>query len=173
MQPAPDTLAPTGEERFTLLPTTRYVSWVAIATGVLLAALGPSLAWRLLCGGAALAVLLGNWAIGRRRPVLIIDETGYRVEVAGRERFRVLWAEVRRVLHDRSEAAVYVDCGDGRRNLLVPPAAGFAFTFSDRPHLTARILAKLSDKVQEVARLDKLALPAAPPHESPTPKTPR
>ncbi len=149
-----------GEARFTLLPTTRYVGWVAVATGAVLAALGPSLVWQIVSGGAALAVLLATWAVGKRRPILIVDDAGYRVEVAGNERFRVLWSEVRRVLHDRSEAAVYVDCGDGRRNLLVPPAAGFAFTFSDRERLVQGILARLGDKIQEVDRLDKHTLPA-------------
>lgn len=150
-----------AQARFTLLPTTRYVSWVAVATGALLAALAPSLLWRLLCGGVALALLLLTWAVGRRRPVLVLDAVGYRVVVAGRERLRVAWTEVQRVLYDRSEAAVYVDCGDGPRNLLVPPAAGFAFTFSDREGLCARILAQVGDKVQEVDRLDKLPAPAA------------
>ena len=161
MPPSPPT-AP-GEGRFTLLPTTRYVGWVAVATGGVLAALGPSLLWQALSGGAALAVLLATWAVGKRRPILIVDDAGYRVEVAGNERFRVLWSEVRRVLHDRSEAAVYVDCGDGRRNLLVPPAAGFAFTFSGRERLVQGILARLADKVEEVERLDKQSLPARSP----------
>lgn len=152
-----------GEARFTLLPTTRYVSWVAVATGALLAALAPSLGWRVLCGAVALALLLLTWALGRRRPVLIVDAAGYRVEVAGRERLRVAWTEVRRVLCDRSEAALYLDCGDGKRNLLVPPAAGFAFTFSDRERLAQRILLLVGDKVEYVERLDKLpGLAAAP-----------
>ena len=150
-----------GEARFTLLPTTRYVSWVAVATGALLAVLAPSLGWRVVGGGVALALLLLTWAVGRRRPVLILDGAGYRVEVAGRERLRVAWTEVRRVLCDRSEAALYLDCGDGKRNLLVPPAAGFAFTFSDRQRLSERILAIVGDKVEYVERLDKLPGPAA------------
>lgn len=155
MDRAPSQSDSSGEARFILLPTTRYVGWVAVATGGLLAALGPSLLWQVASGGAALAVLLASWAVSRRRPVLILDEIGYRVEVAGHERFRVQWTEVRRVLHDRSEAALYVDCGDGRRNLLVPPVAGFAFTFTDRARLVERILLRVGDKAEEVERLDK------------------
>lgn len=173
MQPPESTPAATLEGRFALLSTTRYVGWVAVATGGLLAALGPSLLWQVVSGGAALAVLLGTWAVGKRRPILIVDDAGYRVEVAGHERFRVLWSEVRRVLHDRSEAAVYVDCGDGRRNLLVPPAAGFAFTFSDRERLVTGILARLGDRVQEVERLDKQTLPAPSTASPPTSTQPR
>ena len=149
-----------GEARFMLLSTTRYVIWVAVGLGGLLAVLGPSLWWRGLSGAVALALLLLNWVVGRRRPVLIVDDAGYRVEVAGGERFRVGWDEVHRVLRDREEAALYLDCGDGKRNLLVPPAAGFAFTFSDRDRLVERILARVGDKVQDVERFDKLPLSA-------------
>jgi hypothetical protein len=151
---------PPGEStQYTLLPTTRYVNWVAVAIGGVLAVLAPSVLWRVLCGAVALALLLLTWVVGRRRPVLILDDSGYRVEVGGRERFRVRWDEVQRVLRDRSEAALYLDCGDGKRNLLVPPAAGFAFTFSDRLGLVERILGRVGDKVQDVERLDKLPAP--------------
>ena len=162
---------PQGEEtRYTLLPTTRYVSWVAVATGGLLAVMAPSVLLRGLSGGMAVALMLLTWAVGRRRPVLILDDAGYRVQVGSRERFRVRWDEVHRVLRDRSEGAVYLDCGDGKRNLLVPPAAGFAFTFSDRVGLVERILTRVGDKVQDVERLDKLPAPApAPPDKVPSP----
>ena len=134
--------------------------------------LAPSPLWRGLSGGVAVGLLILTWVVSRRRPELIVDDTGYRVEVAGRERFRVGWGEVHRVLRDRSEAALYLDCGDGKRNLLVPPAAGFAFTFTDRAALVDRILARVGDKVQDVERFDKLPLAAAPAPVEPTPKIP-
>jgi predicted membrane metal-binding protein len=149
------------EERFPLLPTTRYVGWVALCLGALLAALGSG-GWRLLGGGFAVALAVITLLVQARRPVLIVDDAGYRVEVAGRERFRVAWDEVRRVLRDRSESALYVDCGDGRRNLLVPPAGGYAFTFKNRARLVERIVARLPGQVQDVERLEQLGRPALP-----------
>lgn len=151
-----------GEARFVLLSTTRYVNWVAVGMGALLAAVAPSLLMRCVSGGVALALLILTWAVGRQRPVLLLSDTGYRVEVAGRERFRVAWNEVHRVLRDRGEAALYLDCGDGKRNLLVPPATGFAFTFTSRALLVERILSHVGDRVQDVDRFDKLPQNTAP-----------
>lgn len=156
---APVKLPPEGEERFTLLPTTRYVAWVAILIGAMLAALSP-LAWARLAGaGAALLLLAAQFLLRARRPVLVIDAGGYRVEVAGRARFSVRWEEVQRVLRDDSEQAMYIDCGDRRRNLLLPPRAGFAFTFTQRERLYSLLNALVGGRAQDVPRFDR-ALPA-------------
>lgn len=153
-----------------LLPTTRYVAWVAIAIGAVMAGFSP-LWWARAMGAGAAILLLGSQFILRsRRPVLILDDGGYRVEVAGKVRFSVRWDEVRRVLHDRGEEALYLDCsaapgsaagGDRKRNLFLPPRAGFAFTFTDRALLYRLLMDKVGDRVTEVPRFDRALPPAS------------
>lgn len=161
--PGLGTLSPEGEDRFTLLPTTRYVAWVAIGVGAGLAALSP-LAWARLAGaGAALLILGAQFILRARRPTLVIDAGGYRVEVGGRARFSVRWEEVQRVLRDAAEEAMYIDCGDPRRNLLLPPRAGFAFTFTQRERLYALLNSLVGGRAQDVPRFDR-ELPAPARH---------
>ncbi len=90
---------------------------------------------------------------------LVLDDDGYAIEAWGRERLRVHWREVERVRHEPKESALYVDCGDKARNLLVPPARGWGFRFADAAGLCARVLASVpAGRVVEVERLDA-ALP--------------
>lgn len=148
-----------------LLPTTRYVAWVAVVVGAAMAALSP-LAWARGAGAlAALLLILSQLILRARRPVLLVDESGYRVEVSGRIRFSVAWTEVRRVLRDPAEEAMYLDCGDRARNLLLPPRAGFAFTFTDRERLYLLLNSRVGRQAQDVPRFDR-SLPAAPPPPS-------
>jgi hypothetical protein len=86
--------------------------------------------------------------------MVIIDENGYAVSERGREKLRVAWTEVKQVKADAAEHAVYVDCGDPARNLLVPPRRGFGFTFERTEELYARILDAVPDRVELVPRLD-------------------
>ena len=90
-----------------------------------------------------------------RRPVLVCDAAGYRVEVAGRVRFAVPWSAVREVRLDRAEGAAYVDCGDKARNLLLPPERGYAFSYGDQAALLAAVLAAVPpERVREVQKLE-------------------
>lgn len=127
-------------QRHALLSTARYLLPGAVLCGALLALLAEGRPVRLAFAAGALLLLLLALLQRWRRPVLELDDAGYRVLVAGRPRLRVAWSEVRRVRVDRAEGALYVDCGDPRRNLLLPPTRGYAFTFSDRERLFARVL---------------------------------
>lgn len=167
--------------RFVLLPTTRYVAWVAIAIGALMAGFSPLWWARAMGAGAAFLLLGSQFVLRSRRPVLILDDSGYRVEVTGKVRFSVRWEEVRRVLHDRAEEALYLDCsaapgsasgGDRKRNLFLPPRAGFAFTFTDRALLYRMLMEKVGDRVTEIPRFDRALPPAsAAPDEKKAPNT--
>ncbi|MBL9004894.1 MAG: hypothetical protein JNJ46_11655 [Myxococcales bacterium] len=110
---------------------------------------------------ALLLLALHQWS-RRKQPQLVLDDHGYSVEVAGVSRFSVPWSAVTRVLHDPSEQALYLDCGDPGRNLLLPPRAGFAFTFSQRDALYARLLQHIGDRAEIVARLDQPPPPPPP-----------
>lgn len=106
---------------------------------------------------AAATIELSAWGWLRTQArTLVLDEAGYAIEARGRERLRVGWSEVRRVLHDPGEDAVYVDCGDKARNLLIPPARGFGFHVAEAAAATARVLAAVpAERVETVERLEE------------------
>lgn len=141
--------------RHPLVVGTRWLLPVAVA----LAAIGAFVAYGLWARvGAALFALVGAAAFAwqeRHRPTLVVDDAGYAVEQLGREKLRVAWSEVKTVRIDRRESALYIDCGDKARNLLVPPRRGWGFHFADAERLCARVVAALpGDRVVEVERID-------------------
>src|SRR5271156_2983697 len=96
-------------ERFALLPTTRHLAPLAVVVGLLLTlVVGPG---RLVFAVLTAVLAASSLYARHRRPELVMDSDGYRVEVAGTVRFRVRFSEVVRILCDRSEQALYVDCG--------------------------------------------------------------
>ncbi len=141
------------EHRFALVSSVRWLVPAAIALGLLGAAAGPTARARVTFGvGSGTLALLG--AIGRwRRPTLIIDEQGYRVTERGRERLSVAFAEVVRARAVPAERALYLDCGDPARNLLVPPRHGFGFRFARQAELYLLLARQLGDKLVVVAEL--------------------
>jgi hypothetical protein len=144
--------------------TTRRVLPVAVLVALGGAAVSSSLWGRLACVGFALLAVAAAWWQKRARPQLLVDEAGYAVEEHGREKLRVAWSEVVRVRADVAEHALYVDCGDPTRNLLVPPRRGYGFRFERAEALFARVVAAVGrDKVETVARLDAATPPAKAP----------
>jgi hypothetical protein len=110
---------------------------------------------------AATGVALLVWE-RRRAPAVRVDADGYAVVERGRDKLRVAWSEVVRVRVDAAEHALYVDCGDPARNLLVPPRHGWGFHFEGAEELFRLVCAAVPDRVEAVARLD------APPPPSPS-----
>ena len=147
-----------AEDRFALLHQNRHLLPGAVGCAALLCALAATPVVQL--GAAACGVVLFALIplLRARRPVLIVDDHGHRVEVAGQRRFAVAWTEVREVRVDREERALYVDCGDRARNLLLPPTRGYPFTFADRDRLFQRVLEAVpSDRQREVPSLEAAA----------------
>jgi hypothetical protein len=143
-----------AQERFPLLFTQRRVLPLAVAVALAGAWLAEGAWARAVCLALAVAALAAAWLQARTRPTLILDEDGYAVEERGREKLRVPWSEVKSVRADPSEHALYVDCGDPRRNLLVPPRRGFGFRFERAEALYAFVVAQVPERVEVVARLD-------------------
>src|SRR5260370_9697306 len=106
--------------------------------------------------GFTIAFVIAILAIiqSRLQPVLILDDEGYAIQQGAKVLFRVAWSEVKKVRADGKEQALYIDCGDPARNLLVPPARGYGFRFADAPRIYARVLAAVADRVVQVERLD-------------------
>jgi hypothetical protein len=125
--------------------------------------------------GFAIAFVVAVLAIvqSRLQPVLILDDAGYAIQRGGKILFRVAWSEVKKVRADAREQALYIDCGDPARNLLVPPARGYGFHFADASKIYARVLAAVGDRVVQVERLDADAgKPDEPGADKPTPGKP-
>ncbi|HEX2568667.1 MAG TPA: hypothetical protein VH877_03840 [Polyangia bacterium] len=147
-------------QRFALLSTWRWVVPVAIGAGILAALFWQGVVPRWLCGGGA--VMLAILWLLERRPVLVVDAEGYQVEERGRSRLRVPFAEVQRARAVPAEHAMYVDCGDPGRNLLLPPRRGFGFHFERQAQLYVLLARRLEDKLQVVASLVPAPPPAGP-----------
>ena len=141
-------------ERFALIVTTRRVLPVAFVIAMAGVVFSQPFGLRVACAVVALlAIALWLWQ-WRAQPSLVVDDEGYAVEEHGREKLRVAWSEVKRVLADSAEHALYVDCGDRARNLLVPPRRGFGFRFERAAELYVRICERVPDRVEQVERLD-------------------
>ena len=154
--------------RHPLLPATRMVAPAAIAIATICAALAGNSGTRILYAGIALGAAM-LWALTRwRRPVLTVDEGGYRVTVGKRERLAVRFEEVKKVRALPAERAMYLDCGDPARNLLVPPWRGYGFRFQDQDALYDRLATRLADRIEIVTAL----APEPPPTPDPAKPTP-
>ncbi len=141
--------------RHPLVVGTRWLLPIAIALALVGAAVAHGLTARLVAGFfALLGVVAWLWQ-ERHRPTLLLDDDGYAIEQRGQEKLRVRWSEVQKVRFDRRESAVYVDCGDKARNLLVPPRSGYGFRFADGAAACARVIASVPpERVVEVERID-------------------
>lgn len=137
-----------AEARYPLLSTARWMVPLAIVLGLVGAGMARTTAGRAILGGGALAIT-ALWALGRaRRPELVVDDTGYRVEECKHARLRVEFAEVKQVRAVPAEQAMYVDCGDPARNLLLPSRHGFGFRFARQGELYALLARHLDAKIE-------------------------
>src|SRR5207302_3837828 len=143
-----------GLRRFPLLATTRWMAPVSFAIALFGAIFATGKPPRI--GYAVVAAIVGAlWLIARlRRPVLLVDNDGYRVEVRGRVKLRVRFDEIERARAVPAEQSMYLDCGDGDRNLLLPPKRGFGFRFAEQADLYVLLAKRLGDRVEIAERLE-------------------
>ena len=145
--------------RYPLLSTSRWVVPLAIALGLVGAATAYAERARWALGGGA-AVIAGLAVVARvRRPELVVDDEGYRVEQVGRVNLSVKWSEVVRARAVPAEQAMYIDCGDPARNLLLPPHRGWGFRFAHQSDLYVHLATHLQGKLEVVPTLLPTPLP--------------
>ena len=142
------------QTRYRLRFTQSPLLYVAIAFAVLGTLVAPSTGLRVASIGFGLLTLFALLFQMRARPSLVLDPSGYAVEEHGKEKLRVAWSEVISIRADEGEHALYVDCGDPKRNLLVPPRRGYGFRFENAEALYAYVLACAPDRIVRVERLD-------------------
>lgn len=119
---------------------------VPLATGVLGVALG------------AAYLASPTWRIA-----VTIDDDGLAVGSPKRQRFRLAWSDIVRVVASPATSTCFVDGGAPERSLLVPgDGAPAPYDIADRKALVEAILAHVpADKVTTVASLEDANAPAA------------
>jgi hypothetical protein len=121
------------------------IAGILLLTGAIL---GQATWFRVASAVLAATVVVALVVLRRAGAELILDDDGYALREFGREKVRVPWREVVKVRFDAAEQAMYLDCGDPARNLLIPPARGYGYRF-ERP-------AELCDEVKKHVPADKI-----------------
>lgn len=139
-------------QRFPLQYAGRWLIPLAIAVGVtgIFAAqgLGPRLFFAI---GSLLMVVA--WRVAHaRRAVLEIHDQLFRVAVRDKSRFAVKWEEITVARAVPDEHAMYVECGEPQRNLLLPER-GYGFQFERQKELYDLLAQILADRLTVVAAL--------------------
>jgi hypothetical protein len=154
---------------FAFRPRYRALAWGTIGLGGSISGLAMVLGFAALpLATGALGVVLGAAYLGSPtwRITVTIDADGLTVGSAARQRFRLAWADVVRVVASPATSTCFVDGGAPERSLLVPGVGAPApYDIADRKALVEAILAHVpAAKVETVASLDQAAItPAAPP----------
>jgi hypothetical protein len=159
---APPRPASEGTQIFRLRPRYRGVAALAIGAGGVLGLAGAVAgATSAIVAGAA-GVVLGAAYLASPVWRVRVQVDGEGLEVVGR--FRLRWAEVRRVLASPTTSTCFVDGGSPARSLLIPgDGAPAPYTLDDRVGAYRAIMARVPrDVVIEVARLAESAAALTP-----------
>jgi len=112
-----------------------------------------------------LGVALGAFYLGSPtwRIAVTVDDDGLTVGSPKRQRFRLAWGDIVRVVASPQTSTCFVDGGAPERNLLVPgDGAPAPYDIADRKALVEAILAHVpADKVTTVESLEQANAPAA------------
>jgi hypothetical protein len=111
----------------------------------------------LVTGALGIALGAAYLASPTWRIAVTVDDDALTVGSPSRQRFRLPWTEVVRVVSSPSTSTCFVDGGSPDRSLLVPgDGAPAPYDIADRKALYQAILARVpADKVQTVSSLDK------------------
>ncbi|HEU0036976.1 MAG TPA: hypothetical protein VFQ53_40475 [Kofleriaceae bacterium] len=143
-------------------PRYRGLAWSAVgvggALGTLAAALG-FLAVPLVGGVLGIAAGVAYLASPTWRLEVVTDDNGLVVRSPKRERFRLAWSEVVKVIASPTTHSCFVDGGAAENSLLVPGVGAPApYDLEDRVQLYDTILAHVAaDKVETVETLEQAA----------------
>lgn len=138
----------------------RAIAYFSIGIGGVLStvsAIAGFIILPLFSGLVGVAAGVGYLASPTWRLAVTADETGLVVGSPKRERFRLAWSEIERVVASPSTKSCFVDGGEPAKSLLVPGVGAPApYDLEDRGALFDAILAHVpADKVQTVETLEK------------------
>ncbi|HEX2685640.1 MAG TPA: hypothetical protein VHN14_03440 [Kofleriaceae bacterium] len=144
---------------FAFRPRYRGLAWSSMGVGSTMAVVAAILGFATVpLATGALGVALGaaylaspTWRIS-----VTIDEDGLAVGSPRRQRFRLAWNDIVRVVASTATSTCFVDGGSPERSLLVPGVGAPApYDIADRKALVEAILAHVpADKVQRVESLE-------------------
>jgi hypothetical protein len=146
------------EKTFQFKPRYRGVAWTSIgvggAVGVAAASVG-FLVLPLVTGTIGILAGVAYLASPTWKLAVTIDDEGIRVGSPARERFRLAWKDVVRVIAAPQHATCFVDGGAPEKSLLVPgQGAPAPYDIIDKQALVDEILARVpEDKIVRVASL--------------------
>lgn len=137
---------------------------VATVTAILGFVMAPLVTGALGITLGALYLASPTWQI-----TVTIDDDSLTVGSPKRQRFRLPWHEVVKVIASPATSTCFVDGGAPERSLLVPgDGAPAPYDITDRKALVEAILAHVpADKVKTVASLDAVDAVDSPKHASP------
>jgi len=149
---------------FRFRPRYRGIAWSSMGVGGSIAVIASILGFvavPLATGVLGVALGAAYLASPTWRITVTLDDDGLTVGSPKRQRFRLAWRDVVRVIASPSTSTCFVDGGAPERSLLVPgEGAPAPYDITDRPALVAAILAHVpADKVQTVASLDSVDAP--------------
>jgi hypothetical protein len=144
---------------FAFRPRYRGLAWSSMGVGgtiATLSALGGMITIPVITGVLGVVLGVAYLASPTWRIAVTIDDAGLTVGSPRRQRFRLAWHEVVRVVASPATSTCFVDGGAPERSLLVPgDGAPAPYDIADRAALVEAILARVpADKVRTVASLD-------------------
>lgn len=149
-------------------PRYHGVAWTSVGIGGALGAVGVTLgflALPMITGGLGVAAGIAYLLSPTWRLAVTIDDDALTVGSPGKQRFRLPWKDVVRVVAAPEKSTCFVDGGAPERSLLVPgDGAPAPYDIEDRKGLVAEILARVAaEKVERVASLaDAAKSPSLP-----------
>ena len=151
---------------FRFRPRYRGVAWTAIGIGGSLATAASIIGFVILplaTGAIGIAIGAAYLASPTWKLAVVVDDAGYAVTSRGREKFRVAWSEVVRVVASPSTQTCFIDAGTPARSLLVPgDGAPAPYAIERRADLFALVVAHVGpDAIETVETLERAA--AVPP----------
>lgn len=144
---------------FRFRPRYRGVAWTSIAVGGSLALVATVVGMVLVpLGAGAIGVVLGSayLASSTWKLRVVVDDAGLEVGTPTRQRFRIAWSDIAKVVASPTTHTCFVDGGAPSRSLLVPGVGAPApYDIENRPALVEFILAHVaSERVQTVDTLE-------------------
>jgi hypothetical protein len=149
------------ERSFAFRPRYRGLAWSAMGVGgtiASIAAVGGFITVPLVTGALGIVLGVAYLASPTWRITVTVDDSGLTVGSPKRQRFRLAWDDIVKVIASPTTSTCFVDGGAPERSLLVPgDGAPAPYDITDRKALVDAILARVpADKVQTVASLDSV-----------------
>jgi hypothetical protein len=149
---------------FRFKPRYRGVAWTSVgvggALGIVSAAVG-FVAVPMISGAVGVAAGIAYLASPTWKISVTVDDDGLTVGSPSKQRFRIAWQDVVKVIAAPEKHTCFVDGGTPDKSLLVPgDGAPAPYDIEDKQALVEWILAHVAaDKIENVASLAEVAAP--------------